>query len=145
MSRATVPDPRPFIARATWRFSKTTADWPNWKHWYAVQSQHADDPDFQRFLDLIRDEGYDARFEGSKYRYLRVDDFLYWVSRSLYAPGQNLNRRPPPTWQDSPSTSRERFPCDAEPEMPTKMPTTPASVVVRENEKPCRQGFSLWS
>jgi hypothetical protein len=93
MSKTTF-DPRPAIARANWRFSKTTADWPNWKHWYAVQSQHADDLDFQRFLDLIRDEGYDARFEGSKYRYLRVDDYLYWASRSLYAPGQNLNRRP---------------------------------------------------
>jgi hypothetical protein len=25
-------DPRPLIDRATWTFSKTTADWPNWKH-----------------------------------------------------------------------------------------------------------------
>ena len=88
-------DPRAFIERANWRFSKTTAEWPNWKHWYAVQSQHADDPDFLRFADEIKSEGYDARFEGTKYRYLRrIDDFLYWVSRSLYSPGVNLNRRP---------------------------------------------------
>jgi hypothetical protein len=87
-------DPRPFIDRADWRFSKTTAEWPDWKHWYAVESQHADDPDFARFVKLIEAEGYDARFEGHAYRYLRVDDFLYWTSRSLYAPGQNLNRRP---------------------------------------------------
>jgi len=87
-------DPRPFIERADWRFSKTTAELPDWKHWYAVESQHADDPDFHRFCELIEAEGYFARFEGNRYRYLRADDFLYWTSRSLYAPGQNLNRRP---------------------------------------------------
>lgn len=47
-----------------------------------------------RFADLIVAEGYDARFEGIRYRYLRVDDFLYWASRSLFTPLQNLNRRP---------------------------------------------------
>jgi hypothetical protein len=86
-------DPRPFIARAQWTFSKTTAKWPNWKHEYAVEAKE-NDPDFRRFAELIVAKGYLARFEGSRYRYLRVDDWLYWVSRSLYAPGINLNRRP---------------------------------------------------
>jgi hypothetical protein len=93
MSEATF-DPRPFIARAGWTLSTTTADKPNWKHWYIVEAHYADDPDFRRFADLIAAEGYDARFEGIKYRYLRVDDFLYWPSRSLFTPGHNLNRRP---------------------------------------------------
>ena len=93
MSRAPF-DPRAFIERAGWKLSTTTADKPNWKHWYIVEAHFADDPDFRRFADLIRDEGYDARFEGIRYRYLRVDDFLYWASRSLFTPGQNLNRRP---------------------------------------------------
>jgi hypothetical protein len=87
-------DPRPFIARAGWTFSKTTADKPNWQHWYIVQAKHADDPDFRRLAELIEAEGYDARFEGVKYRYLKVDDFLYWTSRSIWTPGQNINRRP---------------------------------------------------
>jgi hypothetical protein len=43
-------------------------------------------------------EGYVASFSFSgqrtRYRYLRVDDFLYWTSRSPWTPGQNLNRRP---------------------------------------------------
>jgi hypothetical protein len=41
--------------------------------------------------------GYQARFEAIQYPYLRVDDWLYWRSRSLWTPGQNLNRRP---WAD---------------------------------------------
>ena len=53
-----------------------------------------DAADFRAFVDLITEEGYDARFERISYRCLVVDDFLYWASRSLFAPGQNLNRRP---------------------------------------------------
>lgn len=87
-------DPREFIARAAWKLSTTTVDKPNWRHFYIVQAHYPDDPDFQRFADLIASEGYDATFERIRYRYLRVDDFLYWASRSLFAPGQNLNRRP---------------------------------------------------
>jgi hypothetical protein len=45
----------------------------------------------QDVIDLDRDT---ARFEKLKYRYLRVDDWLYWTSRSLWTPGQNLTRRP---------------------------------------------------
>jgi hypothetical protein len=94
-------DPRPFIARAEWRLSTTTEDWPDWRHFYCVEGWYADDPEmaaqFRAFADLIVAEGYLARFEGVRYRYLRVDDWLYWPSRSLWAPGQNLNRRP---WAD---------------------------------------------
>jgi hypothetical protein len=94
MSRA-IFDPRPFIERATWTFAKTVPDHP---HEYAVEGKHADDPDFRRFAALIEAEGYVASFSFSgartRYRYLRVDDFIYWASRSLWSPGQNLNRRP---------------------------------------------------
>jgi hypothetical protein len=103
-------DPRPFIERATWTFSKTTADWPNWKHEYAPQSKHEGDDDFRRFAELIESEGYVARFEGSRYRYLCVGDWLYWVSRSLYAPGQNLNRRPVADVEGQPEHEQARLP-----------------------------------
>ncbi len=83
-------DPRPFIARAGSTFARTVPDKP---HEYAVEAKEAD-PEFRRFAELIEAEGYRARFEGIRYRYLRVDDFLYWPSRSLWTPGQNLNRRP---------------------------------------------------
>ena len=87
-------DPRPFIARAKWTFAKTVEDWEGWKHEYAVEAKHPDDPDFRRFCETIETEGYEARFEKIKYRYVRVDDYLYWTSRSLWNPGQHLNRRP---------------------------------------------------
>jgi hypothetical protein len=90
-------DPRPFIARARWTLSRTTEHKPDWKHWYLVGDHYRDDPDFAAFLALIATEGYRARFERITYRYLRVDDFIYWPSRSLWTPGQNLNRRP---WSD---------------------------------------------
>jgi len=103
-------DPTPFIARANWTFSKTTADKPNWKHWYAVEAKHADDPDFRRFCELIESEGYRARFEGIAYTYLRVGDFLYWTSRSLFAPGQNLNRRPAADVEGDPAHEQATLP-----------------------------------
>jgi hypothetical protein len=31
-------NPRSFIARAGWKLSKTTEDWPDWKHWYIVEA-----------------------------------------------------------------------------------------------------------
>jgi len=49
------------------------------------------------FAEMIEAEGYRARFEGIAYRNLRVADHVYWTSRSLWTPGQNLNRRP---WAD---------------------------------------------
>ena len=36
-------DPRDFIERANWTFSTTTADKPNWKHWYIVEDHYRDD------------------------------------------------------------------------------------------------------
>jgi hypothetical protein len=87
-------DPRQFIRRASWTFASSVADRENWQHWYVVEAQHADDADFRAFCELIEERGYRARFEGASYRYLRVDDFLYWTSRSLWTPGQNINRRP---------------------------------------------------
>ena len=101
-------DPRPFIARAPWKLSKTTADLPDWKHWYIVESL-VDDPDFRRFADLIQAEGYDARFEKIKYRYLVVDDYIYWASRSVYSPGQNLNRRPAADVEGRPEHEQARL------------------------------------
>ena len=60
----------------------------------AHQAKHADDPDFAAFAELIAEQGYRASFEGIAYTYLRVDDHVYWSPRSLFEPGQNLNRRP---------------------------------------------------
>jgi hypothetical protein len=82
----------PFIERAGWRFAKSVPDKPQ-----------AQDPDFRRFAELIESEGYRARFEGASYRYLRVGRFVFWTSRSLWTPGQNINRRP----VDTPTHTRK--------------------------------------
>lgn len=42
-----------------------------------------DDPDFRRFAELIEQEGYVAKFEGTTYRYLRIGEDVFWTSRSL--------------------------------------------------------------
>lgn len=76
------------------------------------RAKHADDPDFATFAALIAEQGYTARFEGIKYRYLRVDDYLYWLSRSLFTPGRTSTAGPQPTWRASPSTSRARSPSE---------------------------------
>jgi hypothetical protein len=102
-------DPRPFIARAGWRFAKSVADRPNWRHWYIVEAIEADE-DFARFAALIESEGYVARFEGTRYTYLAVDDFLYWTSRSLWTPGQNINRRPASDVADDPQHEQTSLP-----------------------------------
>jgi hypothetical protein len=103
-------NPRAFIARANWTFASTVADWHDWPHEYAVEAKHEGDPDFARFVKLIAEEGYDARFEGHRYRYLAVDGFLYWSSRSLFSPGQNLNRRPASDVEGRPEHEQGRLP-----------------------------------
>jgi hypothetical protein len=107
-------DPRPFIARAGWRLSVTTADKPNWRHYYIVQAHHEDDPDFRRFAALIEEQGYRARFEGIAYRYLQVEEFLYWTSRSLWTPGQNINRRPAADVEGQPDQEQMSLLADAD-------------------------------
>jgi hypothetical protein len=87
-------DPTALIERVSWRFAATVPDKP---HEYAVEAHYPDDPDFRAFAEMIEAEGYQARFEGASYCYLRVDDHVYWTSRSLWTQGQNLNRRP---WAD---------------------------------------------
>jgi hypothetical protein len=103
-------DPRPFIDRAGWTFAQSVADKPNWQHEYAVEEKHEDDLDFRRFAEMIESEGYVARFEGTRYRYLRVGDFVYWTSRSLWSPGQNLNRRPVADVEGQPEHEQGRLP-----------------------------------
>lgn len=74
------------------------------------RAKHADDPDFATFAALIAEQGYTARFEGIKYRYLRVDDYLYWLSRSLFTPGQNINRRPAADLEGQPEHEQGTLP-----------------------------------
>jgi hypothetical protein len=68
------------------------------------------DEGFRRFAELIEREGYVARFEGIKYRYLRVDDFLDWTSRSLWSPVRTSTAGPHPMWRATRSRSSRPLP-----------------------------------
>jgi hypothetical protein len=136
-------DPRPFIERARWTLSKTTEEWPDWRHWYIVESHYADHPDVRAFAELIEREGYVARFEGIMYRYLRVDDFLSGPRARCGRPVRTSTAARSPTLRDAPSTSKAGCPCDA-PEVLTKLLTTPKRVVIPANENPLSPGgFSV--
>jgi hypothetical protein len=100
-------DPSALIARVSWRFAATV---PEKRHEYVVEAHYPDDPDFRTFAETIEREGYVARFEGTSYRYLRVGDYVYWPSRSLWTPGQNLNRRPWADVQGQPEHEQGRLP-----------------------------------
>lgn len=79
MSEATY-DPRPLIARVEWRQARSV---PRFPHYYAVQpSEDADD--FFAFAELIRTQGEPRLFGKTRYRYLTIDTWTYWLTRSLF-------------------------------------------------------------
>ena len=67
-----------FINTSQWRFAKTMPQWP---HEYVVRNWRPDkEPVFERFVMLIRDQGYDAPFlDHATYRYLEIDGCKYWT------------------------------------------------------------------
>ena len=68
-------DGRAFIAKAPWRFAKTMPENP---HEYTVRGQTPDE-EFDAFVLLIRERGYQRRFGGRPYSYLNVDGRRYWT------------------------------------------------------------------
>ena len=83
-------DPEATIASGDWRKSRVA---PKYEHWYWVQP--ADDPEaFLALVALIRNEGEPGQFAKTRYRYLTVDEWTYWVNRSAFPPyGLIVNRR----------------------------------------------------
>jgi len=83
-------DPEATIAEGNWRKARVN---PKYEHWYWVQP--ADDPEaFLALVDLVKREGVPGKFAKTRYRYLTVAEFTYWVSRSFYPPyGLIVNRR----------------------------------------------------
>jgi len=71
------PDIFEFIKTSRWHFAKTMLQWP---HEYVVRNWRPDEePVFERFVMLIRDQGYDAPFLDATYRYLEIDGWKYWT------------------------------------------------------------------
>ena len=53
---------------------------PQWPHEYVVRDWRPDkEPVLERFVTLIRDQGYDAPFlDGATYRYLEIGGWKDW-------------------------------------------------------------------
>ena len=67
-----------FIKTSRWRFAKTMPQWP---HEYVVRNWRPEkEKVFERFIMVIRDQGYDAPFlDDATYRYLEIDGWKYWT------------------------------------------------------------------
>jgi hypothetical protein len=68
---------------------------PEHPHEYLVRDRLADDLklEFDALLALIDAHGQDGQFRGHRWRYLSIDQWTYWASRSWYSPGPIINRR----------------------------------------------------
>ena len=67
-------------AEGHWRKARVN---PRYEHWYWVQPK-VDREAFLALVDLIRAEGEPGKFAKTRYRYLTVGEFVYWVTRSFY-------------------------------------------------------------
>jgi hypothetical protein len=88
-SSASPFDPRAFIGGVEWRYAATMPDTP---HEYVLEST-AGGPEFVAFHELINREGRVKTFKGHPYRYVTVDDHVYWTTSSPYGAGRIINRR----------------------------------------------------
>jgi hypothetical protein len=82
-------DPRPFIARSDWRLARSVPEFP---HEWIVESR-AGGPDFDAFAALIAEHGEPRSFGKQRFRYLTIEEHVYWLSRSMYGGGRMINRR----------------------------------------------------
>jgi len=64
------------IERSNWIFAKTMPENP---HYYMLRKECADDKDFVRFVELIRQYGHKYKFKNSWYDRLIVGDWYYWT------------------------------------------------------------------
>lgn len=68
---------RNYVSKVSWIFAKTCKNIP---HEYTLRKAKPElDVDFVRFVELIREKGYDETFYGKTYRYLDIDGYQYWT------------------------------------------------------------------
>jgi hypothetical protein len=70
-------DVEAFIDAAPWRFAKSM---PHIPHEYIVRGQVPDE-DFEAFIKLIADTGYQARWGRYLHTYLNIGEHKYWAMR----------------------------------------------------------------
>jgi hypothetical protein len=65
-----------FVKGQDWQFSKTMPQWP---HWYIIRGEGNRVGHFDRLAKLVERHGYDDPWGTKPRRYLRIDNFKYWV------------------------------------------------------------------
>jgi hypothetical protein len=65
-----------FVQDATFVVAKTM---PTNPHEYTVRGKTSEETAFVRFVELLREYGWDGKFGGRKYRYLDVNGYSYWT------------------------------------------------------------------
>jgi len=83
---------RQFIAARFWKFAKTYAKTA--PHEYHVRHFRPGDADFERFVGIIREHGYDRQFWGRTYRTFDLDGQQYWTMGAPVAETMIINRAP---------------------------------------------------
>ena len=78
--RMTLDELRTFIAESTWTFAKTMPEIP---HEYTLLKNARSETTFKRVVRAILIAGYDEFFYATRYRYVDVDGWQYWVCVSL--------------------------------------------------------------
>ena len=82
-----------YIAEVEWRFAKTYAKTA--PHEYTIRRWRKDlNGEFDFFIDLIRQKGYDGRFWGVAYRYLEFEEYKYWFCADEDGTVSIINREP---------------------------------------------------
>ncbi len=67
---------RGFIAKNTWTFARTM---PRHPHEYVVRERVGNNEDFDRFVRLIRANGYQRPFYSKVYISFDLDGWYYWT------------------------------------------------------------------
>lgn len=89
-------DARQWVADQEWRFAVTVPDHP---HFYVVPARTGQpDEGFRAMARWVRRHGYDADYEGRRYRYADLDGWTYWVSRTTITMVNRRHREPGP-WE----------------------------------------------
>lgn len=82
-----------FIESRGWRVASTM---PKIPHSYTVR-RGDDDPEFDRFVALIRERGTSRLFGKREYRYLVIGDLEYWAIHPVINRQRLADRPYPPT------------------------------------------------
>jgi len=84
-----VEEAREFIAAHEWTFAKSM---PKIPHWYVVRNECRSGEEFEAFVTLIREQGYEKRWFKRTFIYLDIDEWQYWTMGAPISETTIINR-----------------------------------------------------